>query len=121
MNKFLFTGNGKNKDFYFTFPFFSRNDIIVKINDTIATGYGLFCIPGTNNNDLPFTGGHIHFATAPLSSDTITIERDLQLNRIIDYQPTLPLNPTVVNQDMNYFFELLKDIKNELNKIKEDM
>ena len=114
MNKFIFSGNGKNKDFYFTFPFFSKADIIVKINNNLATGYGVFCIPGSGNNDFPFTGGHIHFAVAPKSTDVVTIERKLQLNRLIDYQPTAPLNPTTVNQDMNYFFELLKDVKSEL-------
>lgn len=107
-------GNGKNKDFYFTFSFFSKGDIVVKKNGTVATGYGVFCIPGTSNNDFPFTGGHIHFAAAPKSTDIVTIERELQLNRIIDYQPTAALNPTTINQDMNYFFELLKDIKNAL-------
>lgn len=114
MNKFIFSGNGKNKDFYFTFPFFSKADIIVKVNNNLATGYGVFCIPGSGNNDFPFTGGHIHFAVAPKSTDVVTIERKLQLNRLIDYQPTAPLNPTTVNQDMNYFFELLKDVKSEL-------
>lgn len=114
MNKYTFMGNGRNKDFYFTFSFFSKGDIVVKINGTVATGYGVFCIPGTTNNDFPFTGGHIHFATAPKSTDIITIERKLQLNRIIDYQPTAELTPTIVNQDMNYFFELLKDIKSSL-------
>ena len=114
MNKSTFMGNGKNKDFYFTFSFFSKGDIVVKINNIIATGYGVFCIPGTGNNDFPFTGGHIHFATAPKATDIVTIERKLQLNRQIDYQPTVALNPTTVNQDMNYFFELLKDIKSDL-------
>jgi len=114
MNKYTFMGNGKNKDFYFTFRFFSKGDIVVKINGTSATGYGVFCIPGTGNNDFPFTGGHIHFATAPKSTDIVTIERQLQLNRIIDYQPTVALTPTALNQDMNYFFELLKDIKSSL-------
>ncbi|MBR3148455.1 MAG: hypothetical protein IKF41_03905 [Alphaproteobacteria bacterium] len=115
MNKYTFIGNGRNKDFYFTFPFFSKADIVVKINGTAATGYGIFCIPGTNNNDFPFTGGHIHFASAPKSTDIVTIERKLQLNRLIDYQPTVALDPTTVNQDMNYFFELLKDIKANLS------
>ena len=115
MNKYTFMGNGRNKDFYFTFTFFSKGDIVVKINGTAATGYGVFCIPGTNNNDFPFTGGHIHFATAPKSTDVITIERKLRLNRIIDYQPTSALTPTTINQDMNYFYELLKDAKCELN------
>ena len=107
-------GNGRNKDFYFTFPFFSRADIVVKLNGKSATGYGVFCIPGTNNNDFPFTGGRIHFAHAPKATDQVTIERKLQYNRLVDYQPTERLNPTTVNQDMNYFFELLKDIKRDL-------
>lgn len=115
MNKYTFMGNGTNKDFYFTFSFFTKADIVVKINNETASGYGVFCIPGTANNDFPFTGGHIHFANAPKPTDSVTIERVLQLNRLIDYQPTVALNPTTVNQDMNYFFELLKDIKSELN------
>lgn len=114
MNKYTFIGNGQNKDFYFTFPFFSRADIVVKLNGKSATGYGIFCIPGTNNNDFPFTGGRIHFARAPKATDQVTIERKLQYNRLVDYQPTESLNPTTVNQDMNYFFELLKDIKRDL-------
>ncbi len=114
MNKFTFTGNGRNKDFYFTFPFFTNADIVVKINNNLATGYSVFCIPGTEAKDFPFTGGRIHFATAPKSTDIVTIERKLQLNRLIDYQPTAILNPTTINQDMNYFFELLKDIKGDL-------
>ena len=119
MNKYTFTGDGRNKDFYFTFPFFSRGDVVVQLNRVEATGYGMFLIPGNGNNDFPFTGGHIHFAVAPQVSDTITIERKLQLTRVIDYQPTVALNPTTVNQDMNYFFELLKDIKNDLQELHE--
>ena len=119
MNKFTFFGNGKNKDFYFTFPFFSCADIIVKINDNMATGYGVFCIPSSENFDFPFTGGRIHFANAPRATDRITIERELQLNRIIDYQPTAAINPTVLNQDMNYFFALLKDIRGNLENFKD--
>jgi len=119
MNKYTFMGNGRNKNFYFTFPFFTTADIIVKINGTVATGYGVFCIPGTSNRDFPFTGGHIHFAKAPKPTDIVIIERQLQLNRLIDYQLTEKLTPSAINQDMNYFFELLKDMKNELAKLKE--
>ena len=114
MNKYTFMGNGRNKDFYFTFPFFSKGDIVVEINSVPATGYGVFCIQGTNSNDFPFTGGRIHFATAPKTTDIVTIERKLQFNRLIDYQTTSSLDPITINQDMNYFFELLKDMKSSL-------
>ena len=117
MNKYTYTGDDSTKDFYFGFLFFSYGDIVVKINDNITTQYRLFCIQGNANNDFPYTGGHIHFSTAPKSTDTITIERKIQLNRIIDYQPTVAINPSTLNQDMNYFFELLKDIKNELSEL----
>ena len=112
-------GNGRNKDFYFTFPFFSPDEVLVKINDIVAAEYGLFCVQGVSNQDFPFTGGHVKFTKPPKPTDIVTIERNLQYDRVIDYQETAKINPTTLNQDMNYFFESLKDIKSILNEFNE--
>lgn len=119
MTKQTYIGNGRNKNFYFTFPFFSPDEVLVKINDIVAVDYGLFCNQGVSNSDFPFTGGHVKFTKPPKPTDIITIERNLQYNRIIDYQETAKINPTTLNQDMNYFFESLKDIKSILNEFNE--
>ena len=119
MTKQTHIGNGRNKNFYFTFPFFSPDEVLVKINDIVAVEYGLFCNQGVSNNDFPFTGGHVKFTKPPKPTDIITIERNLQYDRVIDYQETAKINPTTLNQDMNYFFESLKDIKSILNEFNE--
>ena len=119
MTKQTYIGNGRNKNFYFTFPFFSPDEVLVKINDIVAVDYGLFCNQGVSNSDFPYTGGHVKFTKPPKPTDIITIERNLQYNRVIDYQETAKINPTTLNQDMNYFFESLKDIKSILNEFNE--
>lgn len=113
-------GNGRNKNFFFTFPFFSPDEVIVKINDISAAGYGLFCDQGVSNQDFPFIGGHIKFTKPPKPTDIITIERKLKYNRVIDYQETAKIQPSILNQDMNYFFESLKDIKSILDELNEN-
>ncbi len=114
MNKFDFVADGHVTDFHFTFPFFSKNDVVVKHNSADATGYDVFCYSDAINPDFPFTGGRVHFAIAPNLGDVITISRKLELTRTVDYQPTMPLSTMALNQDMNFMLEVLKDMKNEL-------
>ncbi len=119
MNKFTFIGDSKTKEFFFKFPFFTKQDIFVKINSTTTTDFKLIPTPSVMNADTPFTGGRIQFKKPPKSGDIITICRKLELNRHIDYQPTAALNPTTLNQDMNFMLEILKDMHNELTDLSE--
>lgn len=114
MNKHNFIGDGKTKHFYFTFPFFTKNDVIVEINGKVATDFGLYCTLNTLNADIPFSGGKVSFTKAPKTADIITIYRKLELNRVVDYQPSAKISPVVLNQDMNFMLEVLKDMQNKL-------
>ncbi len=114
MNKHNFIGDGKTKHFYFTFPFFTKNDVIVEINGKVATDFGLYCTLNTLNADIPFSGGKVSFTKAPKTADVITIYRKLELNRVVDYQPSAKISPVVLNQDMNFMLEVLKDMQNKL-------
>ena len=114
MNKYNFIGDGKTKSFYFTFPFFTKNDVAIEINGKPATGFGLYCTSAGLNADIPFSGGKICFTKAPKATDVITIYRKLELNRIVDYQPAAKISPQILNQDMNFMLEVLKDMQNKL-------
>ncbi|MBQ1997167.1 MAG: hypothetical protein II238_01825, partial [Alphaproteobacteria bacterium] len=63
MNKFKYMGDDKTKIFYFTFPFFTKQDIVVKINNKPISGFRLHCTTNGMNADIPFSGGKITFAT----------------------------------------------------------
>lgn len=117
MQKVSFTGNGSTTHFYFNFPYYESTDVIVTKNGQTATGYTLSGTSAGENADIPYTGGEIIFEVAPTALDTITISRKLPLTRTVDYQPTEVINPTLLNQDINYTIEVLKDFQDELDSL----
>jgi len=120
MPKTSYMGNGSTTEFTFNFPFYQNtNIIVVKNGTTITTGYTIVGTDAGLNADIPYTGGKIVFDIAPIATDSITISRTLPLTRIVDYQPTELINPTVLNQDQNYTMEILKDFRDELDEFDE--
>lgn len=111
-------GNGETTEFNFTFPYYESTNIVVTKNGATATGYQIVGTSGGLDADIPYTGGKVVFETAPTALDSITIARSLPLSRTIDYQPTAKIDPTTVNQDMNYLMEVLKDLKDEFDTLR---
>jgi len=119
MQKVSYMGNGSTTEFNFNFPYFDNTNIIVTKNNQSATGYTIIGTSAGLDADIPYTGGKVVFDVAPTSLDNITIARSLPLTRTVDYQPTAKLEPTTLNQDMNYMMELLKDQQDELDYFKQ--
>lgn len=120
MNTIKYIGNGQDKDFVFNFPFFDIKDIIIRINDTQQTDkFTITAFDDGENADITYTGGIVTFDTAPQVGTVITIYRKLQLNRIYDYQPTKQIDPNNLNQDLNYLFEVMKDLGEHFDVLSE--
>ena len=117
MQKVSYMGNGETTEFNFTFPYYESTNIIVTKNGAATTGYQIVGTSGGLDADIPYTGGKVVFETAPTALDSITIARSLPLLRTIDYQPTAKIDPTTLNQDMNYLMEVLKDLKDEFDTL----
>lgn len=115
MQKVSYMGNGTTTEFSFNFPYYEDTNIIVKKNGATAAGYTLVGTSGGLDADIPYTGGKIIFDVAPTSLDSIVISRSLPLTRTVDYQPTAKIEPTTLNQDMNYMMEILKDMHDDLS------
>lgn len=115
MQKVSYIGDGATTEFAFNFPYFENTNVIVTKNGEPATGYAIIGTSAGSDADIPYTGGTVVFETAPTVLDTITIARNLPLTRIADYQPTAKLEPTTLNQDLNYLMEVIKDRKDELD------
>ncbi len=114
MQKVSYMGDGSITEFFFNFPFFENSNVVVTVNDEPATGYSIIGTPGGVDADIPYTGGKVVFEVAPTALDCITIARELPLERIVDYQPLAKIDPTTLNQDLNYLMEVIKDRKDEL-------
>lgn len=107
-------GNGSTTEFSFNFPYYENTDIIVTKNNETVTDYTIIGTSGGENADIPYIGGKVVFDVAPTALDSIVIKRQLPLTRVVDYQPLVKLNPTTLNQDMNYMMEVMKDFNDEL-------
>lgn len=111
-------GNGFTTEFFFNFPYFENSNIIVTVNNRSAPAYNVIGTSAGLDADIPYTGGKVVFETAPSSIDSITIARSLPLSRIADYQPLAKIQPTMLNQDLNYMMEVLKDLQDELDALR---
>lgn len=118
MQKVSYMGNGETTEFTFNFPYFENSNVIVTKNGATATNYQIIGTPGGVDADIPYSGGKVVFEIAPTTLDSITIARALPLERAIDYQPTAKIDPTTLNQDMNYMMEVLKDLQDELETLR---
>lgn len=118
MQKVSYVASGETTTFYFNFPYFESDNIVVTVNNGPAPSYNLIGIRYGTDPDFPFVSGKIVFKKPPKHFDTITIERHLPLVRPVDYQPLANITSTMLNQDMNYTMELLKDIRDELDTFK---
>lgn len=114
MQTVSYMGDGSTTEFNFNFPYYENTNIIVTKNNAPATGYQIIGTSGGADADIPYVGGKVVFEVAPTSLDNIIISRQLPLSRAIDYQPTAHIDPTTLNQDMNYMIEVLKDFLDEL-------
>ena len=114
MQKVSYTGNGETTEFYFSFPYYQDTDVVVLVNNATAPEYNIIGNSGGVDADIPYIGGRVVFDVAPCENDTITIFRHLPLSRSVDYQPLAQIEPTTLNQDMNYLMEVIKDLNDEL-------
>lgn len=117
MKKTILVADGENRNFYFTFQFFLKSDVIVEVNSQPATNYNLIPNSSGLNADIPFSGGCVCFSKPPKQTDVVTIYRNLPLKRIADYQPTVPYDPKTLNYDFNYLMELIKDLRDDMATI----
>ena len=117
MRSVSYMGNDETTEFYFNFPYFETSNIVVTVNNAPAPTYNIIGTPGGENADFPFVGGRVVFAVAPHITDSITISRQLPMTRIADYQPCAKIEPTTLNQDLNYLMEVIKDKQDELDDL----
>ena len=105
MYKISYVGDGVTTEYIFSFPFFQNADVRVCIDNELLddTQYDV------NPND-DFDGGLVVFSTAPESGANIDIFRHVSLNRVIDYQPTLKIDPEDLNSDFNFLLAALQDL-----------
>lgn len=115
MTKVSYTANGQAKVFYFDFPFFQKDDIRVAIDGkTNATGFAIQIGKPNPTATFPYTGGSVHFGTAPKAGTVIDIWRHFVMERPCDYQALGHAEADDLNRDFNFNLENMKDFRRQL-------
>ena len=104
MYKISYIGDGQTNEFVFDFPFFQDADIHVAVDNVVLNSDEYDINP---NED--FNGGIVILNNIPENESRIDIFRQISLNRIIDYQPTMKIDPESLNNDFNFLLAALQD------------
>ncbi len=105
-----FVGDGIRTDFAFPFGIFSSNDVEIYLNtDKISSGYTVSGVGESN-------GGTISFEVAPGPADTITIRRNLTIERVTDFQESSELRAAALNKDLDYLTACVQQISGDLSR-----
>ena len=106
MHKITYIGNGDITEFSFAFPFFQQADVKVAVNDQVwnYTQYDV-----TPNDELD--GGIVTLMQPLAKGCRLDIFRQVSLERIVDYQPTVKIDPESLNTDFNFLLAAFQDLR----------
>ena len=105
-----YIANGEISSFEFSFAVFSKDDLKVYLNSELQTGtYNAYISESSQ-------GGNIVFNVAPLQGCTVTILRDLAIERTTDFQEGGTLRADVLNDELDRQTAFIQQIADNLNR-----
>lgn len=118
--RITYVASGGQNQFYFNFCVWDSNDVRVMRNSVplaAPADYSVALNPMPVNSNFGHEGGSITLAVAPMPGDKISIYRHIGLNRVVAYQPSLPIAASTLNMDLNYCIETLKDFNDRIDDL----
>lgn len=106
-----YVADGTLTTYEFPFVIFSDTDIQVYLND-ILQDTGTYTVSGIKNAN----GGSITFSTPPQIGTTITITRDLSIERTTDFQEGGALRADTLNDEFDYQTACLQQVADSINR-----
>lgn len=121
--KNIYDANGNQTDFSFTFPIIDESNLVVQVKD----GAGNldtkqlnsdYTVSGTGNR-VGFTdyqSGQISFSTAPSSTDTVIITRNVPLTQQVDFTPQGKLPAQSLERSLDKQIFIAQQLKEALQR-----
>jgi hypothetical protein len=116
-NRITYDGNGSLKVFAYTFRVLDEDEVLVQIKDTnntittqtITTDY---TVSGVGDA----AGGNITFVTAPASTDTVILTRNISFLQSTDYTENAALPAETLEQDFDKSVMRDQQLQEQLNR-----
>ncbi len=101
--------NGSQRAFSFNFAIFVAADIEVYVNN--AKQSGNYSVSGLRESN----GGIVTFNAAPVSGATVTLRRQMVLQRITDFMPYDKFRASVINDELDYLAAGLQQLAADID------
>lgn len=105
-----YIADGVTKVYEFPFSIFKKENIIVYLDETIVTNNYTVSI-GKNQ-----TNGTVTFTTAPTANVVITLVRDLEIERMSDFQEGGALRAKTLNDELDFQIACVQQVAENLNR-----
>ena len=106
-----YTADGSLTTYEFPFAIFSASDLDVYFGENLQDT-ATYTVTGVGESD----GGSVTFAVAPAADTTITIVRNLSIERTSDFQEGATLRAKVLNDELDYQVACQQQIADNLNR-----
>lgn len=110
MLKVIYATDGIQTEFPFPYRIFNNENLTVFLDEVqVINGFNV-------ENEESVNGASVVFDIAPESGKELTLMRQMQIKRKTDFQPQNPLDLTVLNLELDYQIETLKDLSGKIEK-----
>ncbi len=102
-----YVANGVQTTFSYNFPIFASEDLAVYLNGSKQTS--AFDISGAGQT----SGGSVTFDTAPGNGVTVTLARELSIERVTDFLEGGDFSAQAINNELDYLIAALQQVNRE--------
>lgn len=107
-----YTATSGQTIFPYTFPIFDKDDLVVIQEGTTLTEGTDYTVSGVGDED----GGDVTLTTGATTGDTITIYRDIALERLVDYQDSGDFLASDVNDDFDRQLFMIQQLNRDVQR-----
>jgi len=107
-----YTGDGMQTVFTYPFPIFADANMAVYEDSNLKTLTTDYTISGAGNS----FGGNATFLAAPLSGVTVTLKRNLAIQRTSDFQESGEFRSKVINDELDTLTAALQQVDDDVSR-----
>ena len=107
-----YTGDGVQTVFTYPFPIFADADMEVYEDATLKTITTHYTVSGAGNS----SGGSVTFVTAPANAVTVTLKRQLAIQRTSDFQESGEFRSKVINDELDILTASLQQVDGDVSR-----
>lgn len=102
-----YTGDGTQVAFTYPFPIFADADIEAYLDDELKVLSTDYSVSGAGNDN----GGTVTFVAAPVNGVTVTLVRNLTVERTSDFQESGEFRAKVINAELDKIVAMIQEVE----------